>query len=158
MLFFLSFSLLFCPIVRTKFNLYNTDPKLDLDHLQVNCLHYYRRSFEDATEETEYCLGPIEINSFDDIDHHHINRILTFDQLRQLNVDITELLSWSSTIDLAENYQYYLDYQNDSVFSKEMFFNCTQLWFGPQCQYSFDVTEVDSFEQMVLNTLKKRSN
>src|SRR4051812_16110078 len=98
MLFFLLVYFLFCPIVRTKFNLYNTDPTLDLNNLHVNCLHYYMRGFGDQTEKTEYCLGPIEKNSFDDVDLVHINGKLTFDQLGQLNVNITQLLSWLSIL------------------------------------------------------------
>ncbi|CAF1318013.1 unnamed protein product [Adineta steineri] len=48
---------------------------------------------------------------------------------------------WSSSIDLAERYQYYLDQPTQSNLSNEKFFNCTQPWFGSRCQYSFEFNE-----------------
>ena len=156
MLFLLFFSFFFYPIIQTRFNLYNTDPTLDLDHLQVNCLRYNDGN-DRLSEKIEYCLGPMETNSFNEIDHLHINGIFTFEQLRQIHVNITELLSWSATIDFAEKYQDYLHHPHDSVLSKELFFICTHPWFGPQCQYSFHLTKHDSFSLLVDSILIERS-
>ena len=159
MLFLLLFYLLFCPIVRTKFNLYNTDPIQNMDDLQVNCLHYYTRLTQSyIMEKTEFCLGPIGETTFDDADPLHISGKFTFDQLRHLNVDITQLLSWSATIDLAENYQYYLQHQNESFLSQEVFINCTRPWFGSQCEYSFDMDDISSFQKIVEKTLRQRTD
>ena len=154
LLFFLFLSL---SIVQTKFNLYHTEPTLDIDHLQVNCLHYHRAFEINGIEKTEYCLGPTEKNSFDDIDLLHISGQFTFDQLRELNVDTTHLLSWSATIDLAEQYQYYLQHhQNEPLLSEEVFINCTNPWFGPQCQYSFYMDRIESFQKMIHKMFHQR--
>ncbi|CAF1563816.1 unnamed protein product, partial [Adineta steineri] len=61
-----------------------------------------------------------------------------FDELYRLNITSHEILMWSSSIDLAERYQHYLDRATQSNLSNEKFFNCTQPWFGSRCQYSFE--------------------
>ncbi|CAF0816846.1 unnamed protein product [Adineta steineri] len=66
---------------------------------------------------------------------------LTFDELYRLNVTSHEILIWSSSIDLAEQYEYYLSQPTQSNLSNEKFFNCTQPWFGSQCQYSLEINE-----------------
>ncbi|CAF0854311.1 unnamed protein product [Adineta steineri] len=48
---------------------------------------------------------------------------------------------WSSSIELAEQYEYYIDQPTRSNLSNEKFFNCTQPWFGSRCQYSFEFNE-----------------
>ncbi len=106
---FLILNLLLWSIVGIQLNLYNTDQTLDIGNLQVNCLHYYNRELPDIIENIEYCLGPIDNNYSLNDDFLHIHgQYLTFDKLRQLNITANELLSWSATIDLAEQYQYYL--------------------------------------------------
>ncbi|CAF4144709.1 unnamed protein product, partial [Adineta steineri] len=66
---------------------------------------------------------------------------LTFDELYHLNITSHEILLWSSSIDLAEQYEYYLDQSTQSNLSNEKFFNCTQPWFGSRCQYSLEIKE-----------------
>ena len=39
---------------------------------------------------------------------------------------------------------------------KEVFFICTKPWFGPQCQYSFYLTESKSFQQILRKILRQR--
>ena len=156
--FLMFFYTLFCPIVQTQFNLYNTDLTLDVEYLQVNCLHYYNRINRMNIEKTEYCLGSMEETTFDDADPLHISGKFTFDQLCQLNISIIQLLSWSATIDLAEKYQYYLHHQNEPLLSREVFRNCTKPWFGPQCQYSFDLDKINSFPEIVRRILLKRTD
>ncbi|CAF1197918.1 unnamed protein product [Adineta steineri] len=63
---------------------------------------------------------------------------LSFDQLYRLNITSHEILLWSSSIDLAEQYEYYLDQPTQSNLSNKKFFNCTRPWFGSRCQYSFE--------------------
>ena len=99
-----------------------------MDNDQVNCLYYYYRDVKSETEKIPYCLGPEEKPSFDDVDFRHVNRRLTFDQLRGMNITSYELHLWSSTIDLAEKYQDYLDHPHQSIFSKEIFLNCTKAY------------------------------
>ncbi|CAF4167692.1 unnamed protein product, partial [Adineta steineri] len=66
---------------------------------------------------------------------------MTFNELYRLNVTSHEIRLWSSSIDLAEQYEYYLDQPTQSNLSNEKFFNCTQPWFGSRCQYSFKFNE-----------------
>jgi hypothetical protein len=125
MLLLLLLSCLLWTIARSEFNLYNTDKTLDIDRLQVNCLHYYFTFDTKSTEKIEYCLDPIDNNnsSTDDFLNIH-DRNFTFDESRHLNVITTEPIPWSAAIDLAERYQYYIDQQHDSSASREVFFNC----------------------------------
>ena len=157
MLSLLLFFSLLLPIARTKLNLYHTEATLDGDSLQVNCLHHHSDIGYHSTEKTEYCLGPIEENSSPDIDLLHINGKYTFDQLRRLNVTTTELLSWSATVDLAENYQDYLEPDNEVFLSGEVFINCTKPWFETQCQYSFHMDQIKSFEGILREIFERRS-
>jgi len=151
----ISFLILNCLLwfgVGMKLNMYNTDRSLDIGNLQVNCLHYYVRRLEPRMEKVEYCFGPIEDNNYllnDDSLHLH-GEYFTFDQLHQLNVTSNNLLLWSSTIDLAEKYQDYLNHQTNSSLSKELFFNCTPAWFGPRCQYSIVLNSISSFEAVIV--------
>ncbi|CAF1160701.1 unnamed protein product [Rotaria sordida] len=78
---------------------------------------------------------------------------LTFDELHRLNVTSYEVLLWSSSIDLAERYQYYINQPTKSIRLNEKFFNCTPPWFGSHCQYSFEV--VSNFAETRLNVQGK---
>ncbi|CAF4694556.1 unnamed protein product, partial [Rotaria socialis] len=75
----------------------------------------------------------------------------TFDELRRLNISSHEVLLWSSSMDLAERYQYYVDQSIRSIELNELFFNCTPPWFGVRCQYSFEL--VSNVADMILNVL-----
>ncbi|CAF4229320.1 unnamed protein product, partial [Adineta steineri] len=66
---------------------------------------------------------------------------LTFDELYRLNVTSHEILMWSSSIDLAEQYEYYLGQLIQFNLSNKKFFNCTQPWFGSRCQYALNFNE-----------------
>lgn len=73
-----------------------------------------------------------------------------------MNVTTNELLLWSATIDLTEQYQYYIDHLDNSSASEEIFFNCTEPWFGPRCQFSFASPNEYSFQSFIRNTFRKR--
>ncbi|CAF4069640.1 unnamed protein product, partial [Rotaria magnacalcarata] len=75
----------------------------------------------------------------------------TFDELHRLNITSHEILLWSSSIDLAERYQYYVDQSIRSIELNEQFFNCTPPMFGSRCQYSFEL--VSNVADMTLNVL-----
>lgn len=59
----------------------------------------------------------------------------SFDHLRRINISIQELFNWRAPIDIIEEY----------VMGKKSgtFFNCSwydgNFWFGPRCQYTFDM-------------------
>ena len=65
---------------------------------------------------------------------------LAFDELRSMNVSSKELLKWFAPLDTIEAY----------VSGEEhgVFVNCSNLWFGPQCQYTFE--EDTYFPELVL--------
>ncbi len=68
---------------------------------------------------------------------------LTFAEMNERNINAKDLLSWSAPIDLIERYESYLETPNTfSMF--EPYKNCTALWFGPNCQYTFDSNELFS--------------
>ncbi|CAF0841182.1 unnamed protein product [Adineta steineri] len=74
-----------------------------------------------------------------------ISSVLTFDELKKKNVTAKNLIEWSSSIDLTERYEYFLQMNKSS--SNEVFYNCTLPWFGPLCQYKFIVNQ--SFPQLI---------
>ena len=49
---------------------------------------------------------------------------------------------WSASIDMIEDYQIYLDY-NDASLENKIFFNCTSSNFGSQCQYQVPFHQSD---------------
>ena len=86
-----------------------------------------------------------------EIAHNRSNRNLTFEELRQENITSNELLIWSASIDLVEEYEFYLNELNPSMslFGNEVFYNCTKPWFGVRCEYSFEFDEDLSINDIV---------
>ncbi|UJR24163.1 hypothetical protein I4U23_027129 [Adineta vaga] len=75
----------------------------------------------------------------------------TFEQLNKLNITSDDILHWSLSIDLAEQYQYYLDQTIISNLSNKRFFNCTNSWFGSHCQYSLlEFNENENSSEIIL--------
>ncbi|CAF0737960.1 unnamed protein product [Adineta steineri] len=68
-----------------------------------------------------------------------------------MNVTAHDILSWSASIDLAEQYQSYINQPKTSIISDHIFLNCTQPWFGSHCQYSFSFNETQSILEFDLN-------
>jgi hypothetical protein len=145
----LSTSLL-CTIVQSQFpsDLYNIYQSNNGNPLDVECFRHYEsqstfnsHSFiHQRFQMMEYCLRPIYEKSltFDFINTRDKN--YTFEELRHLNVTTKHLISWSSTFDLAEKYQYFLDKKDSSSISSELlYFKCKRRWFGSRCQYSFEL-------------------
>ncbi|CAF3602035.1 unnamed protein product, partial [Adineta steineri] len=116
--------------------LYDTDP------FGFDCLHYFssKSSFPGIVK---YCIRPNNdknlttvIQSFKIPDEY-----FTFNELYHQNVTSDDILRWSSSIDVAEQYQHYLDQPFQSNLSSETFFNCTRPWFGSRCQYALEINE-----------------
>lgn len=57
-------------------------------------------------------------------------RRLTFSELREMNISSDQLLDWFAPLDTVEEYA--------SGKEAGVFFNCSNLWFGTQCEYTFD--------------------
>jgi hypothetical protein len=131
------------------YNMHNTDDRQD-----GYCLLYYVHEDSDVHgyEIIPYCL-----RSFDKALIVNINNTFdskfTFNELREKNVSSKMLLSWSSSIDLAEEYEIFLNnlsYSSSLSVEKEMiFYNCSSPWFGPFCLFAFDPEMDVSFHQIV---------
>ncbi|CAF3991367.1 unnamed protein product, partial [Adineta steineri] len=133
----------------------------DTDQFGFDCLHYFSTESE-FSEIVKYCIrpkndtNPIMVEFFNISDDY-----LTFDQLYRSSVTSHEILMWSSSIDLAEQYQYYLDLPTQFNLSNEKFFKCTHPWFGTRCQYSFEFNEdklvQSSFETTLTDNIFDRT-
>ena len=146
---------------KTQFHLYRTDHTDRID-LHYDCLYYRIRDdsdsywrfinyFESSYEVIPYCIRP-----FEEKEHHKISGIrgntssnFTFDALKRRNVSSQDLLVWSAPIEIAEHYENFLNQPNPTS-ALELFYNCTSLWFGPFCQYTFDSNE--TIDQIVQRT------
>jgi hypothetical protein len=126
---------LLCIIVKSQFNLYDTHRTANVNRLQSDCLRFYNREpalslsgFDFVVSWTiQYCFRPINEN--DSSASNFLNssdQNLTFNELRYLNVTTEQLLLWSASIDLVEQYQDYLDQSIISSASNEIFFHCTK--------------------------------
>ena len=132
-------------VVSPEIYLYDTHSVQTSPRLKFNCLPFVTSADSSSSLITEFCLRP---SNEDDNGKHWWSegipsaddRKYTFDQLVQLNITTMELLSWSTSADLAEEYQKYLNHQDSRLASKEIY-KCTPNWFGSRCQYSLDLSQ-----------------
>ncbi|CAF2441824.1 unnamed protein product [Rotaria sp. Silwood2] len=164
LIIFCQWTLIYCQL-----NLYNTDRSMNDNSLQFDCLYYRVRYEKLAYQELSnvidniipYCFRPINQSELltSDFENTH-SRTFTFDELRFNNVTTQQLLSWSASIDLVEQYQFYLNEINPSLssLSNELFYNCTKPWFGLQCQYSFEFSEEMSINHIVETEFSRKTS
>ena len=114
-------------------------------YLQYDCIHYSSSTDFSLPARIEYCF-----RSTTDVDRIPIVDFLntrdqnyTFQQLFQINVTALDIFRWSASIDLAEQYQDYLDHHNTSLQANQLFYNCTPPWFGSRCQYSLEADDIE---------------
>ncbi|CAF3940064.1 unnamed protein product, partial [Adineta steineri] len=136
------------------YNLYNTDGMInDFDH---DCFYSPITKSTSLNETTyiieqivEYCIRTLS-KEIIDINEKSLSSKLTFDELKKNNITSTDLMQWSSPIDLIERYEYFL--QMNTTSSTEVFYNCTLPWFGSFCQYRLILNQsFSSFIQMRLD-------
>ena len=139
----ISFLILFLSqwsLVSSQIFLYDTRPaSMRLSQSRFNCLQYSNLQDWRFVITLEYCLRPSDTDEyefFDDSLPTDGHQRFTFQQLSNLNITAEDLLQWSTSADLAEDYQYYLNHNDTRLTSQEVF-HCTPPWFGPRCQYSF---------------------
>ncbi|CAF1145123.1 unnamed protein product [Adineta steineri] len=80
--------------------------------------------------------------------------------LYEQNITSQNLLEWSTTIDLAERYQIYREHKKDFISVEDdhySFYNCSWLWFGSFCQYSFEFFDDESFGRFVEYTFRAKT-
>ncbi|CAF1179673.1 unnamed protein product [Didymodactylos carnosus] len=60
----------------------------------------------------------------------------TFEQLKEKNVTSTDLFEWYAPIDINDQYERYLNSNNDD-YSQSIYCNCSGQSFGKRCEYTF---------------------
>lgn len=138
-------------LVFSQFNMFNTE--IENEQIDQFCLHSYRENFvivdvrrgrtlpRSMHEIINYCfrsstfikiLTEPQVNLFKSDEY-------TFDQLKENKVTSSMLLSWSATMDVAEDYEVFLKTpSSDLINGQQIFLNCSKPWFGPSCRLSFD--------------------
>jgi hypothetical protein len=106
-----------------------------------------------------YCLRSLEENiflkTFDVTNESYFN----FVDLRKRNISSQQLLSWSASIDLAEDYEMFLSGLFNSsmtINNDKLFYNCTTPWFGPYCCFAFELSIKTSFDDIVSYTFESK--
>ena len=118
------------------------------DFVQYDCLDYSsekeKLAFQDLSdvisEVIPFCFRPLIDDRFSLINTR--DRAYSFSELQQLNLTSSDLLRWSSSINLIEEYQLFSSPQS-------VFFNCTSPWFGRRCEYSFVLTSSTSLNSIL---------
>ena len=139
-------------LVSAEVYLYDTHSVQDYPRLKFNCIPAtYEASYTEIIA-AEYCLRPSNNDNSVDWWSEGIpsatDQKYTFDQLVQLNLTAKQLLSWSISVALVEEYQYYLNHRDSRLASTEVF-RCVAPWFGSRCQYSLDLPEDDDFSTRI---------
>ena len=133
--------LIICATIRCQYSLYNTE-RPSAEGQDYDCLHYFVpdtmlslvESFQHTYEMITYCRRPDSL-IITNVDLEHGARV-PFEQLREHSVSSADLLAWKAPIDLIESYQIYLNNPH-KVSSGQVYHNCSALWFGQHCQYTF---------------------
>ena len=111
----------------------------DTDPFGFDCLSNFPVD-SGSSPTIKYCIRPRQaqaVGQGEFVDQSHSE--LTFAELYSVNVTSLEILSWSSSIDLAEDYQEHIEQVSRSYLSKKSLFNCTPPWFGSHCQYALEM-------------------
>ncbi|CAF2792174.1 unnamed protein product [Rotaria sp. Silwood2] len=123
-----------------QYNLYYTNRiSTSGANLHYDCLYYhvrndivkYKTPSRYAYQIIPYCIRPSELELFR-VKHDTLveGRSITFDELNANNITGKQLIRWSASIDIAEQYQARVN------FGSGVFYNCTRPIFGDYCQYS----------------------
>jgi hypothetical protein len=103
-----------------------------------------------------YCMRPLAAKNISEERSGHVGEVILFEYLRKDGVREEDLLSWSAPVDLVEMYLAYVE--KSDVFSSaatQVFYNCTPLWFGSHCEYTFG-TDPESFDDIVIATFQAK--
>jgi hypothetical protein len=157
-MFFLVILMLW-PMVSTRLNLYDTDRKIGSEQVQFDCIHYYALTanfpfqwyFEKASQTIKYCRRPLNVTNISTpiFLEHHRNKF-TFKELRHLNVTTKQLFSWFAPVDLIERYVLYIEQSDiDDPLPSEIFYKCSDNWFGPRCQYTFYTVQSSKVKDVI---------
>ncbi|CAF3078762.1 unnamed protein product [Rotaria sp. Silwood2] len=155
---------LFRQDVQGKFSLYHTD-RTNINYRYFDCLYYEvpdiniqnlrtSNNLKNNYQIIPYCIRPLlESEIYHEINEGNVLSRFTFEELRAKQVTTQNLILWSAPIDLIEHYDEYIDSPLNTLSKLDIFYNCSSLWFGTFCQYTFDVD--CSFNQIVNKTFTK---
>ena len=135
--------------------IYNTDgnSKTDTDCI---CAYMIDMSYEYEKHVRTYYLTPYCRRFSSDVMEGSTENVLTFENLRSLNLNSEDLFQWSKSVDVIEQYEIYL-LTNDSKLDQEKFYNCSRFWFGSHCQYTFNLNQsIESFGDFVVALYARR--
>ncbi|CAF1292762.1 unnamed protein product [Adineta steineri] len=104
-----------------------------------------------------YCRRPLPTDPINKV-QGHIENTYTFKNLRLQGITSEDLLQWSTSIDIIEQYSIYL-IKNNTGLDEFIFNNCSSLWFGSNCEYTFNLSmSIESFGDYVVSSFKAREN
>ncbi|CAF4144940.1 unnamed protein product, partial [Adineta steineri] len=133
--------------------LYNTN---DNSKTVFDCFDSYtiedRNPKENVSFQTNYlipyCRRPLSTDPINKI-QGYIENTYTFKNLSLQGITSENLLQWSILIDIIELYSIYL-IKKDTKFDEFVFNNCSSLWFGSNCQYTFNLSmPIESYGDFV---------
>ncbi|CAF0952465.1 unnamed protein product [Rotaria sordida] len=102
-----------------------------------------------------YC---IDGNEFGNEFECYGNVELTFEELKLKNISGENLFQWNAPIDTINNYEKYL-IENDFSMKNNFYCNCSKIFFGKDCSYSFDkVSPKTTFHEIITNKFDKKKS
>ena len=148
------FILLHFALATPQINLYLRDSSDEKNAIQHSCLRIATAldQWNINRQILSYCITHSLPKYY--LNDHSVR--FTFAQLFQANITSEQLYHWSASIDLIEDYQFYLNQistLNDPTLEKTFFYNCTLPRFGPRCEYQLDFYHPNhtSFDDMIYN-------
>ncbi|CAF1313354.1 unnamed protein product [Adineta ricciae] len=117
-----------------------TSPELEHDCIYITALEQH---YINTHQILSYCLTewPFEWN----ITKNTLDQNYTFTDLYDQHITSEQLYLWSAPMDVIERYEFYSNQRllsNEiSIVEMDVFYNCTSPRFGPQCQYSLDISQ-----------------
>ncbi|CAF1381404.1 unnamed protein product [Adineta steineri] len=159
----LLYFIILLPLIIIKSNasfLYNTN---DNSKTTFDCIDSYiiddRYSYEHVSFQANhlipYCRRPLSTDPINKI-QGYIENTYTFKDLSLQGITSENLRQWSISIDIIEQYSIYL-IKNKTEFDEFIFNNCSSLWFGSNCQYTFNLSmPIESFGDFVNSSFEAR--
>ncbi|UJR34832.1 hypothetical protein I4U23_027613 [Adineta vaga] len=112
----------------------NENNEYDEIGLRYNCFRFASQLAQAifTRQISSFCMSESSKNFH--IENENSVESFSFNDLSKQNITSDDLYIWSIPIDIIEQYQIYLEF-NDSSLGKQMIYNCTLPIFGSMCQY-----------------------
>jgi hypothetical protein len=118
--------------------LYHTENSLSMQY--YDCIFYTRSKVQDNIQGVKYCrqLNESQLLQRDFSQSCHNNgKLWSFKKLSLLNVSVSDVLQWSSSMEQTDRYFKYL-FNSSLDIEEEFICNCTNAaTFGKFCEYEF---------------------